>query len=119
MERLLRSDVRNVAPADEYLTLADLKNYSKISVRQLKRFLSRETNPLPHVRNGRRPLILRSAFDAWIASGGAKIGAARAAADATANPLVGTRLWTRRVRSLREITADLRAELRAAGRGRA
>jgi hypothetical protein len=51
---------------DEYLTLAQLRHYSKISLRQLTRFLGRPKDPLPHVRNGRRPLVLRSAFDRWI-----------------------------------------------------
>jgi len=53
---------------DEYLTLKDLSLYSKISIRQLERLVHRPINPLPHVRNGRRVLVLRSAFDAWIAA---------------------------------------------------
>lgn len=62
----LPSDHRPGALDDEYLTLGQLRNYSKISLRQLTRFLSRPVDPLPHVRNGRRPLVLRSTFDRWI-----------------------------------------------------
>jgi hypothetical protein len=60
------SDQRPGELDDEYLTLTGLRNYSKVSLRQLTRFLSRPVDPLPHVRNGRRPLVLRSAFDRWI-----------------------------------------------------
>jgi hypothetical protein len=55
---------------DEYLTLEQLRHYSKVSLRQLTRFLSRPVDPLPHVRNGRRPLVLRSTFDRWITEEG-------------------------------------------------
>jgi hypothetical protein len=50
-----------------YLTLAELATYSRISDRQLSRYLNRPVDPLPHIMNGRRPLILRSAYDEWAA----------------------------------------------------
>ncbi len=63
-----RSSAPAIAGGDEYLTLQQLAQYSKVSVRQLKRYLALpDAERLPHVRNGRRPLILRSSFDAWMA----------------------------------------------------
>jgi len=60
------SRLREGVVTDEYLTLQQLAAYSKVSVRQLKRYLARGEDPLPHVRNGVRPLVLRSSYDAWI-----------------------------------------------------
>ena len=37
-----------------------------MSIRQLKRYLARGEDSLPHVRNGVRPLVLKSSYDAWI-----------------------------------------------------
>src|SRR2546426_5858323 len=73
---------RGICTTDEYLTLQQLAAYSKVSVRQLKRYLARGEDPLPHVRNGVRPLVLRSIYDAWIVAetarrqGGRRIPAA-------------------------------------------
>lgn len=53
---------------DWYMTLDELVQYSRISRRQLERYLGRPTAPLPHVRNGRRVLVLKSLFDEWIAA---------------------------------------------------
>ncbi len=56
--------------ADEWLTLGQLSAYSKISMRQLKRFVARAEDYLPHARNGRRILVLRSKFDTWLEAQG-------------------------------------------------
>ncbi len=53
---------------DWYMTLDELVRYSRISRRQLERYLCRPAAPLPHVRNGRRVLVLKSVFDEWIAA---------------------------------------------------
>jgi len=53
---------------DWYMTLDELVRYSRISRRQLERYLCRPTDPLPHVRNGRRLLVRKSIFDEWIAA---------------------------------------------------
>ncbi len=50
------------------MTLDDLVSYSRISRRQMGRYLGRPAAPLPHVRNGRRILVLKSVFDEWIAA---------------------------------------------------
>ena len=49
---------------DECRTLARLSEYSKISVRQLRRYLAAGDRVLPDVWNGRRRLVLRS--QVWI-----------------------------------------------------
>ncbi len=53
---------------DWYMTVDELVRYSRISRRQLERYLGRPSAPLPHVRNGRRVLVLKSVFDEWIAA---------------------------------------------------
>jgi len=53
---------------DWYMPLDELVRYSRISRRQLERYLGRPAAPLPHVRNGRRVLVLKSVFDEWIAA---------------------------------------------------
>jgi hypothetical protein len=50
------------------MTVDELGRYSRISRRQLERYLGRPAAPLPHVRNGRRILVLKSVFDEWIAA---------------------------------------------------
>lgn len=50
------------------MTVDELVRYSRISRRQLERYLGRLAAPLPHVRNGRRVLVLKSVFDEWIAA---------------------------------------------------
>ena len=50
------------------MTVDELVRYSRISRRQLERYLGRPSAPLPHVRNGRRILVLKSVFDEWIAA---------------------------------------------------
>ncbi|MGH7390790.1 MAG: helix-turn-helix domain-containing protein [Candidatus Rokuibacteriota bacterium] len=82
---------------DWYMTLDELAEYSRISRRQLERYLHRAVDPLPHVRNGRRILVLKSAFDAWIAVAGR---AERRAPPAAASD---------RARSADEIIAAVRA----------
>ncbi len=49
------------------MTLADLVRYSRISRRQIERFLSRSPDPLPHVKLGRIVRVKQSEFDAWFA----------------------------------------------------
>ena len=53
---------------DEYLTLAQLEAYSKISGRQLRNYLSLPPGQaLPCYRPGRKVLVRRSEFDTWLA----------------------------------------------------
>lgn len=49
-----------------YLTLAELAEYSRISVRQLRKYLALPpSQALPCYRPGRRVLVRRDEFDAW------------------------------------------------------
>jgi hypothetical protein len=51
---------------DEYLTLVQLAAYSKISGRQLRKYLSLPPNQaLPCYRPGRKVLVRWSEFDIW------------------------------------------------------
>lgn len=59
---------RPAALEDRYLTLKQLVRYSGLSIGTLRRRLRDRTNPLPHRRVGRRILVLRSAFDRWLAA---------------------------------------------------
>ena len=53
---------------DEYLTLAQLEAYSKISGRQLRNYLALPPGQaLPCYRPGRKVLVRRSEFDVWLA----------------------------------------------------
>ncbi len=52
---------------DEYLTLAQLEAYSKISGRQLRNYLALPPGQaLPCYRPGRKVLVRRSEFDIWV-----------------------------------------------------
>jgi hypothetical protein len=79
---------------DEYFSLSQLVQYSKISRRQLERYLRQAERPLPHVRYGRRYLVLRSKFDAWIVL--------------QSQPRL-ERKHLAKARSLREIAAEVKA----------
>jgi excisionase family DNA binding protein len=50
-----------------YLSLKALSAYGGLSVRTLRGYLTSTTHPLPHYRVGRKLLVKRSEFDAWIA----------------------------------------------------
>jgi excisionase family DNA binding protein len=51
---------------DQYLTLEELADYSRVSVRQLRKYLSLPpAQALPCYRPGRKVLVRRSDFDAW------------------------------------------------------
>ncbi len=53
---------------DEYLTLAQLAAYSKLSDRQLRNYLGLPPGQaLPCFRPGRKILVRKSEFDAWLA----------------------------------------------------
>ena len=53
---------------DEYLTLAQLEAYAKISGRQLRNYLALPPGQaLPCYRPGRKVLVRRSEFDIWLA----------------------------------------------------
>jgi len=53
---------------DEYLTLDQLTAYAKVSVRQLRKYLSLPPGQaLPCYRPGRKVLVRRTEFDAWLA----------------------------------------------------
>jgi excisionase family DNA binding protein len=57
------------APAtswDPYLSIKTLSNYSSLSARLLRSFLTASDHPLPHYRVGSRVLVKRSDFDGWI-----------------------------------------------------
>jgi excisionase family DNA binding protein len=57
------------APAtswDPYLSIKTLSNYSSLSARLLRSFLTASEHPLPHYRVGSRVLVKRSDFDGWI-----------------------------------------------------
>jgi excisionase family DNA binding protein len=51
---------------DEYFTVRDLARYSKLSERQVWKFLALPPGEaLPAYRPGRKVLVKRSEFDAW------------------------------------------------------
>jgi len=55
-------------PGDEYFTLAQLQTYSKISERQLRKYLALlPSQALPCYRPGRKVLVRRREFDVWLA----------------------------------------------------
>jgi hypothetical protein len=53
-------------PLDPFLGLKALANYSDLSVRKLRDYLSDPVHPLPHYHVGGKLLVRRSEFDAWI-----------------------------------------------------
>ena len=53
---------------DPFLSLKALANYSGLSVRTLREYLTDSVNPLPHYRVGGKILVRRSEFDGWIAT---------------------------------------------------
>lgn len=54
-------------PADPYLTLRTLADYSGCSIRWLRDRLADPHHPLPHYRVAGKVLVRRSEFDAWLA----------------------------------------------------
>lgn len=58
---------RSAPVEDRYLSLKQLVRYSGLSIGTLRRRLRDRSNPLPHRRVGRRILVLKSAFDRWLA----------------------------------------------------
>lgn len=52
---------------DGYLSIRDLVQYSGLSRRTLGRYFAARRDPLPHHRVGRRVLVRRDEFDAWVA----------------------------------------------------
>ena len=50
---------------DPYLPLKALAQYSGLSVRSLRSYLSRPSHPLPHFRIGGKILVKRSEYDVW------------------------------------------------------
>lgn len=57
------------APAtswDPYFSIKALSNYSSLSTRLLRSFLTAPDHPLPHFRVGSRVVVKRSDFDGWI-----------------------------------------------------
>jgi excisionase family DNA binding protein len=62
------SDAIGLLTPDEYLTLQELAAYAKVSVRQLRNYLSLPPDQaLPCYRPGRKLLVKRAEFDAWFA----------------------------------------------------
>lgn len=54
------------APADPFLDLRALADYSSLSVRKLRDYLADAMHPLPSYRVGGKVLVRRSDFDAWV-----------------------------------------------------
>jgi hypothetical protein len=52
--------------ADGYLTMKQLIAYSTMSDRWLRDAMSQALDPLPSYRAGRKVLVKRSEFDAWM-----------------------------------------------------
>lgn len=52
---------------DPYLPLRALAQYSGLSVRTLREYLTDTIRPLVHFRVGGKILVRRSDFDAWVA----------------------------------------------------
>lgn len=53
---------------EAYLPLKDLAAYAGLSVRTLRNYLSRPSQPLPCYRLGGKVLVRRSEFDSWMAT---------------------------------------------------
>jgi hypothetical protein len=53
-------------PADPFLDLRALAQYSSLSVRKLRDHLADPVHPLPSYHVGGKILVRRSGFDAWI-----------------------------------------------------
>jgi predicted DNA-binding transcriptional regulator AlpA len=51
---------------DRYFDLRRLAQYSSFSVRTLRDYLTRTDDPIPCFRIGRKIIVKRSEFDAWI-----------------------------------------------------
>lgn len=67
----LRRQPVDVAPNDDrYLSLRALSQYAGLSVRTLRKYVTRDDNPLPHFRmgGGEESMILvkQSEFDQWM-----------------------------------------------------
>jgi hypothetical protein len=61
------TDTDTDATADVgYLDLDGLARYSGLSVSSLRRYLIAAEHPLPHHRIGRRVLVDKREFDAWV-----------------------------------------------------
>ncbi len=56
------------AIVDPYLSLRGLAGYSGLSTRKLRMHLSDVRHPIPCYRVGRKILVRRSDFDAWMAA---------------------------------------------------
>ena len=52
----------------EWLDVRALTQYASVSVRTVREWVHRPTNPLPAVQVGNKLLISRAAFDAWLAA---------------------------------------------------
>jgi excisionase family DNA binding protein len=53
-------------PPDQLLSLRALALYAHLSVRTLRKALKDPVHPLPYYQVGKKYLIRRSAFDAWL-----------------------------------------------------
>jgi excisionase family DNA binding protein len=54
----------------EWLDVRALTQYASVSVRTVREWVHRPTNPLPAVQVGNKLLISRTAFDAWLTTHG-------------------------------------------------
>jgi len=51
---------------DKFLDIKSLSEYSSLSVRTLRDYISNDTNPLPSYCIKRKILVKQSEFDSWI-----------------------------------------------------
>jgi excisionase family DNA binding protein len=62
----LRHPVPKASLADKYLCIRELAEDSGLSVRTLQKHLTSAEHSLPCYRVGRRVLVKRAEFDAWM-----------------------------------------------------
>lgn len=67
-QEYLRSEIARDSQRteDRYLDLKRLAQYSSFSVRTLRDYLTRTDDPIPCFRIGRKIIVKRSEFDAWM-----------------------------------------------------
>ena len=51
--------------SDGYMSLKTLTEYSGMSIRTLRNWISHPVRPLPHYRIGGKLLVRRSEYDSW------------------------------------------------------
>ena len=59
------------AADDRYFGIVELAEHTSLSEHTIRRHIAARRNPLPHYRVGRRIIVRKSEFDAWVQSFGA------------------------------------------------